>query len=177
VSAPHHNHDSHAFSLVTRDRPGVLVRIALVFARRGFNIESLAVSPGAVDGFARMTITSRGDPEIREQMVKQLYKLVDVVFVADHGEDDALEEEIALIKLRCDGASRKRADEVASRHGATLSDDSDGHVIYCFHGTSDAIDALVDELEPYGVDELVRSGKIVIDRGASRFHEVLGRAS
>ncbi|MFI5309198.1 MAG: acetolactate synthase small subunit, partial [Polyangiales bacterium] len=74
----------HTFSLVTRDHPGVLVRIALVFARRGYNIESLAVSPGVTGGFARMTIVTRGQTENVEQMSKQLQKLVDVVFVTDH---------------------------------------------------------------------------------------------
>ena len=100
---------SHTLSLVTRDHPGVLVRIALVFSRRGYNIESLAVSPGAVEGFARMTILSRGDPENREQIVKQLAKLVDVVYVSDHSGDDPIEIEVALIKLRCTGEARRRA--------------------------------------------------------------------
>ncbi len=168
------DNDIHTFSLVARDKPGVLVRIALVFARRGFNIESLAVSPGATGGFARMTITSRGDPETLEQIIKQLGKLVDVVFVTDHSDDDALEEEVALIKVRCDGEERKRALAVAEQRGGMLSDDTDGRAILCIHGTSAAIDALLSDLAALAVEEVVRSGKIVIDRGASPFAHLVG---
>ena len=101
----------------------MLVRIALVFARRGYNIESLAVSPGATAGFARMTIMSRGDPENIEQIIKQLAKLIDVVFVTDHRGEQPVEVEIALIKLRCEGEARKRALAIAEARGARVSND------------------------------------------------------
>src|SRR5215510_16303261 len=90
----------HTFSIITKDQPGVLVRIALTFARRGYNIESLAVSPGAKPGFSRMTITSRGSAQNVEQIKKQLAKLIDVVYVTDHDDAAPVEAEIALIKLR-----------------------------------------------------------------------------
>ncbi len=164
----------HTFSLVTRDRPGVLVRIALVFARRGYNIESLAVSPGVVGGFARMTIVSRGDTENVEQINKQLAKLVDVVFVTDHRGVEPLEAEVALFKLRCEGVSRASALAAAERHGARILGDGDGRVILAMYGSSAAIDALLSELSACNLEELVRSGKIVMDRGASPFAHLLG---
>jgi acetolactate synthase-1/3 small subunit len=165
--------ETYTFSLVTRDRPGVLVRIALVFARRGYNIESLAVSPGASKGFARMTILSRGAPDNVEQILKQLGKLVDVVFVTDHRGEHPVEVESALIKIRCEGELRQRALAIAERYGARIEDDSAGRVILIAHGASASIDALVGELAPCKLEELVRSGKVVMDRGASHFAHLL----
>jgi acetolactate synthase small subunit len=154
----------------------VLVRIALVFARRGYNIESLAVSPGATEGFARMTIVSRGAPENVEQILKQLGKLVDVVFVTDHRGEQPVEVEIALVKVRCDGEVRARMLALAERFGAHVEDDAAGRVIMTMHGTSERIDALLAEL-PCKLEELVRSGKVVMDRGASLFAHLLHRKS
>jgi acetolactate synthase-1/3 small subunit len=165
---------THIFSLVTRDKPGVLVRIALVFARRGYNIDGLAVSPGATDGFARMTIMSHGDPENSDQIIKQLAKLVDVVFVTDHRGELPVEIEVALIKLCCAGEERKRALALAEKRGARLANDSDGRVILTYAATSEAINAFVAELAPCTLEELVRSGKIVMDAGTSRFAHLLG---
>jgi len=168
------NEGTHTFSLVTRDHPGVLVRIALVFARRGYNIESLAVSPGATGGFARMTIVTRGDSLNIGQMSKQLEKLVDVVFVTHHRGEQPVEAEVALFKLRCEGDARRRGLAAAQRHGARADEDGKERVILIMHGSSAALDALRADLPPENLEELVRSGKIVIDRGASRFAHVLG---
>ena len=96
----------NTISLYVNNRPGVLSRVALTFARRGYNIESLVVSPAASGDFSRMTITSSGDPETLEQIIKQLAKLVDVVHAADHTGDDAYETEIALIKVASELDSR-----------------------------------------------------------------------
>jgi acetolactate synthase-1/3 small subunit len=166
--------EKYTFSLVVSDRPGVLVRIALVFARRGYNIESLAVSPGATAGFARMTIVSRGAPDNVDQILKQLAKLVDVVFVTDHRGEQPVEVEIALVKLRCEGELRARALQIAERFGARVQDDSADRLILTLHGPPGDINALLAELAPCKLEELVRSGKIVMDRGASQFAHLLG---
>jgi acetolactate synthase-1/3 small subunit len=147
-----------------------------VFARRGYNIESLAVSPGATDGFARMTILSRGDAENTDQIIKQLDKLIDVVFVTDHRGEQPLEIEVALIKLRCQDQMRERALSIAEKRGARAFDDTDGRLILTFSGASEAINALRDELAPCNLEEMVRSGKIVMDRGASHFSHLLGQS-
>ena len=89
--------DFHRISLYVKNEPGVLARVAMVFSRRGYNIESLVVSSAAKAGYSRMTITSSGDPTILEQMIKQLAKLVDVVRAVDHTGHAAYETEIALI--------------------------------------------------------------------------------
>ena len=167
---------SHTVSLVTRDHPGVLVRIALVFARRGYNIESLAVSPGAVDGFARMTIVSRGDPGNVDQIVKQLAKLVDVVFVTDHRGESPVEAEVALLKLRCSTEGRQRALATAAKHAARVLADEPERLILVAEGTSRALDELLDALSEHQLEELVRTGKIVMDRGGSHFAHLLGGA-
>ena len=169
--------DMHTFSLVVRDHPGVLVRIALVFSRRGFNIESLAVSPGLTEGFARMTIVSRGAPETVEQMNKQLAKLVDVVFVTDHtGEEPPIEAEIALLKVRVSGDTDKRnLLAQLERHRTRVIDETNGSLVLVADGTSAELDALIDAVDPQHVEELIRTGKIVMDRGASRFAHLLGR--
>ena len=92
--------DLHTLSLYVNNKPGVLVRVALVFARRGYNIESLVVSPSVSGDFSRMTITCSGDPDTLEQIIKQLAKLIDVVHAVDHTGDHAYETEIALVKVR-----------------------------------------------------------------------------
>jgi acetolactate synthase I/III small subunit len=170
--------DMHTFSLVVRDRPGVLVRIALVFSRRGFNIESLAVSPGLIEGFARMTIVSRGAPETVEQINKQIAKLVDVVFVTDHGRDvpQPVEAEIALLKVRVNGDAEKRSLLARlERHRTRVLDETNGSIVLVADGTSAELDAMLAAVEPQALEELIRTGKIVMDRGASRFAHLLGR--
>jgi len=170
--------DLHIFSLVVRDHPGVLVRIALVFSRRGFNIESLAVSPGRVDGFARMTLVSRGAPETVEQINKQLAKMIDVVFVTDHARSvpPPVEAEVALIKVRVAGDGDKQALlGRLERHRVRVLDDTQGSLVLVGDGTSAEIDAMLDAIAPLALEELVRTGKIVMDRGASRFAHLLGR--
>jgi acetolactate synthase-1/3 small subunit len=167
---------SYTYSLVTADRPGVLVRIALVFARRGYNIESLAVSPGSMEGFARMTILSRGDPGNEDQMVKQLAKLIDVVFVTDHRGEKPVEVEIALVKLRCSGEMRKKALATGERFGAKVLDHESDRIILTSQGTSTQISDLIAQLGECNIEEIVRSGKIVMDRGASHFAHLLDSA-
>ena len=170
--------DIHIFSLLVRDRPGVLVRIALVFSRRGFNIESLAVSPGRIEGFARMTIVSRGAPETVEQITKQLTKLVDVVFVTDHAREvpPPVEAEVALFKVRVTGdAEKKTLLARLERHRTRLIDETNGSLVLVADGTSAELDAVLEAVEPLQLEELIRTGKIVMDRGASRFAHLLGR--
>jgi acetolactate synthase-1/3 small subunit len=159
----------HKFSIVTHDHPGVLVRIALVFARRGYNIESLAVSPGVKPGFARMTITSRGDAQNVDQIVRQLAKLVDVVYVTDHRDTAPVEVEIALLKLRAPRESRDEIRRIATQFESRLVDEGDETVMLRVSGTSQELDDCIAALRNYGIEELIRSGKIVMDRGASLF--------
>lgn len=154
----------HTIALLVRNSPGVLVRVAMVFSRRGYNIESLVVSPGAKHGFSRMTVTCSGDPAILEQMIKQLAKLVDVVHALDHTTSDRYETEIALIKIRCNGEARREVLEIAEHFNARVVDYATDSVILRVYGGSDKLDAIIGLLDRDRVVELVRTGKIVMAR-------------
>jgi len=156
--------DLHTISLLVRDAPGVLVRVAMVFSRRGYNIESLVVSPGARAGFSRMTVTCSGDPSILEQMIKQLAKLIDVVHAIDHTTSDRYETEIALIKVLCEGDFRREALEIAEHFNAKVVDYAAQSVILRVYGDSDKLDAMIALFPEQNIVELVRSGKIVMTR-------------
>ncbi len=158
------NRDLHTIALLVRDAPGVLVRVAMVFSRRGYNIESLVVSPGARRGFSRMTVTCSGDPSILEQMIKQLAKLIDVVHVHDHTATERYETEIALIKIRCRGAQRREVLEIAEHFNAKVVDYAAESLILRVYGSSDKLDAMISLFDEESIFELVRSGKIVMAR-------------
>ena len=156
---------THTISLYVHNKPGVLVRVALVFARRGYNIESLVVSAGASEAFSRMTITCSGDPETLEQIIKQLAKLIDVVHATDHTDDEAYETEIALCKIQSPIDERTHILQIAEHYNAKVVDYGADSLVLRVFGSSEKVNAFVELLRPYGVDELVRSGKIVMARG------------
>jgi acetolactate synthase-1/3 small subunit len=155
----------HTISLYVNNKPGVLVRVALVFARRGFNIESLVVSPAAQGEFSRMTVTCSGDPETLEQIIKQLAKLVDVVRAIDHTADDAYETEIALLKLRSPLDRRTQVLQIAEHFGAKVVDYGGESLMLRVYGSSEKLDAIIALLRPFEIADLVRSGKILMVRG------------
>ncbi len=157
----------HTISLFVNNTPGVLVRVALVFSRRAFNIESLVVSPGAEGRFSRMTITCTGEPEVLEQIIKQLAKLVDVVHAIDHTGDLAYETEIALIKVEAPAEERTEILQVAEHFKARVVDYGTESMILQAYGSSEKLDALISLLRPYSIAELVRSGKLLMARGKS----------
>jgi acetolactate synthase-1/3 small subunit len=155
----------HTISLFVHDRPGVLVRVALVFSRRGYNIESLVVSKAAREGFSRMTITCSGNPSTLEQIIKQLAKLVDVVKATDHTGEEAIYTEIAFAKLECGMQERNEILQIADHFNAKVVDYGTNSLILRVYGGSEKLDALVGLLEPFRIVELVRSGKILMARG------------
>jgi len=155
----------HTISLFVNNKPGVLVRVALVFSRRGFNIESLVVSPAAEGRFSRMTVTCSGDPADLEQVVKQLAKLVDVVHAIDHTGDESYEVEIALVKLPCPLEQRTQILQIAEHFKARVVDYGPNSLILQAYGSSEKLDAFIELLRPFGLSELVRSGKLLMARG------------
>jgi acetolactate synthase I/III small subunit len=165
----------HTISLLVRNKPGVLVRIALSFSRRGYNIESLVVSPAfdlEIEGykstqneFSRMTITCSGDPENLVQIVRQLEKLIDVVHAIDHTGQSVIECEVALVKIKVSLNERTEILQIAETYKAKVVDyDSDSLIMRC-SGEGDKLEALIALLKPFGIIELVRSGKILMTRG------------
>jgi acetolactate synthase-1/3 small subunit len=155
----------HTLSLFVNNKPGVLVRVALVFSRRAFNIESLVVSPAAEGRFSRMTITCSGRRQDLAQVVKQLAKLVDVVHAIDHTADQSYEVEIALIKLHSPLDQRTEILQIAEHYKARVVDFGRNALVLQAFGSSEKLDALIELLRPFQLVELVRSGKLLMARG------------
>lgn len=157
---------THTISILVRNKPGVLVRVALVFARRGYNIDSLVVSPDMTDGgFSRITITCSGDPETLEQIIKQCTKLIDVVHALDHTGQATIETEIALVKIRCPLDRRTEILQIAEQYNAKVVDYGTESLIVRTYGQSDKLDAFTALMKQFEIVELVRSGKILMARG------------
>jgi len=165
LPAPEAQPEQHTLSLYVNNKPGVLVRVSIVFARRGYNIDSLVVSPAAHGDFSRITITCSGDGETLMQIISQLAKLVDVVHAIDHTGDAAYETEIALVKLESQLGDRTQVLQVAEHFGAKVVDYGSESLMLRVYGSSEKLDAFIDLLRPYGLLELVRSGKVVMARG------------
>jgi acetolactate synthase-1/3 small subunit len=165
IASPARSEPLHTISLFVHNKPGVLVRVALVFARRGYNIESLVVSPGAKEDFSRMTITCSGDPETLEQIIKQLAKLVDVVHAIDHTGDQSYETEVALVKVPVPIDRRTQVLQIAEHFGAKVVDYGAESLMLRAYGSSEKIEAMLALLRPFSIVELVRSGKILMARG------------
>jgi acetolactate synthase-1/3 small subunit len=157
----------HTISLFVNNKPGVLVRVALVFSRRGFNIESLVVSPAAEGRFSRMTITCSGVAADLKQVVKQLAKLVDVVHAIDHTGDESYEVEIALVKLECALDERTQILQISEHYKARVVDYGADSLILQAYGSSEKLDAFIELLRPFQLKELVRSGKLLMARGVA----------
>ncbi len=157
--------EMHTISIFVRNEPGVLVRVALVFSRRGYNIESLVVSPGTSEEFSRMTITCSGEACTLEQIILQLAKLVDVVHAIDHTNTNYTETEVALIKIRAPLDQRTAILQIAEHYKAKVVDYAPESLVLRLHGESAKLDYCVDLLAQYEILELVRSGKILMARG------------
>ena len=156
----------HTISILVRNKPGVLVRVALVFARRGYNIESLVVSADVTDGeFSRMTITCSGDPQTLDQIIKQVTKLIDVVHAFDHTGQFVYETEVALVKIQCKLADRTEILQIAELYSAKVVDYGVDSLIVRIVGAAEKIDVFLRLLRNYQIVELVRSGKILMTRG------------
>ena len=156
----------HTVSALVENKPGVLVRIAGLFSRRGFNIESLAVGPTEREEVSRMTIVVDAADRSLEQVTKQLHKLVNVIKLSDLKPEEAVERELALIKVKADAKNRAEIIEIADIFRANIIDVSRDVVILEVTGTEDKITAIEDLLKPYGIKELARSGRIALARGA-----------
>ena len=156
---------SHSISLVVENKPGVLVRVALVFARRGYNIDSLVVSPGMDGRFARMNIVARGNPETLEQIIAQLEKLVDVLHAQDHTGHASVERELALLKVACSLEDRASLLQLVNHFKASTVDMTPESMIIQVTGSSEKIDAMRNACEVFSVREYIRTGKVIMMRG------------
>lgn len=155
----------HTLSVLVENRPGVLTRAAGLFARRGFNIHSLAVGPTEHPEISRMTVVVDVERLPLEQVTKQLNKLVNVLKVAELESSAAVQRELILVKVRAEGAGRTAVLEIVELFRAKVVDVSTESVTIEATGDSDKIDALLRVLEPHGIRELVKSGTIALGRG------------
>ncbi len=155
----------HAISLYVANKPGVLIRISLVFARRGYNIDSLVVSQAHDPDFSRMNIEATGDAKTLDQILKQLNKLVDVVHAKDNTIEDVVTRELALIKLSCPPEKRAELLQIAHAFDAETIDLTEGTITLQISGDSQKLDTVHTVFNSYGIVEMVRSGKIIIARG------------
>ena len=181
-------HAQHTVVAIVEDKPGVLMRVASLFRRRGFNIESLTVGYSEAPGLSRMTIVVDGASAPVEQVEKQLYKLIDVVKVTDLSNEDMVARELAMLKVRCNNVNRHELLDIANVFRADVVDIATNSIILQVVGDEDKIDGLVKMCEPYGIRELSRTGRIAMVRGAktttvhepepekiAKFHATQGR--
>lgn len=155
----------HTISLLVANKPGVLVRVALVFARRGYNIDALVVSPSFDDRYSRMTITATGDPRTLEQIIKQTAKLVDVIHSEEHKDEESLHQELALIKIKNKKANRDVVLKMAKECNAKIIDENDDVMVLVQTGSTAQLNELEQFLRKYHLIEMVRSGKLVMAKG------------
>jgi acetolactate synthase-1/3 small subunit len=155
----------HTLSVLVQNRPGVLARIAGLFSRRGFNIDSLAVGPTEHDDVSRMTIVVNVDENPLEQVTKQLNKLVEVLKVVELEPTTSVQRELLLIKVRTDPDNRTHVLETIELFRAKVVDVANDSVTVEATGNADKLDALLRMLEPYGIRELGQSGLVAVGRG------------
>jgi acetolactate synthase-1/3 small subunit len=157
----------HTISVLVENRPGVLARTAGLFARRGFNIDSLAVSTTEDPNTSRMTIVVEGPAGILEQISKQLYKLVDVIKVMDHTADDVVSRELAMFKVNAaDPGKRAELMQIVDIFRGKIVDLAEKTMIIEATGNEEKIDSLERLLEGHGIKEMVRTGRVVLVRGS-----------
>ena len=161
----------HTLSVLVEDQPGVLARTASLFARRGFNIESLAVGPTETNGVSRMTIVVNVAESPLEQVTKQLNKLVNVLKIVELDNTAAVQRELLLVKVKADAQNRSSILETVSLFRAKVVDVSSDAITIEATGNHDKIQALLKVLEDYGIKELVQSGMVAIGRGAKSVSE------
>ncbi|MGB9378115.1 MAG: acetolactate synthase small subunit [Mycobacteriales bacterium] len=155
----------HTLSVLVENKPGVLARVAGLFSRRGFNIDSLAVGPTENDAVSRMTIVVNAEALPLEQVTKQLNKLVNVLKIVELEAAASVQRELMLVKVRADLGTRSHVLETVQLFRAKVVDVAPDAVTIEATGTVDKLAALIRVLEPFGITELVQSGMVAVGRG------------
>lgn len=158
--------ERHTLSVLVEDVPGVLTRVASLFARRAFNINSLAVGPSEVPGLSRITLVVEAEGDLLEQVTKQLNKLINVIKIVELIPESSVQRDHILVKVRADAATRLQVTQAAELFRSSVVDVSTDSLIVEATGTADKLNALLAVLEPFGIREIVQSGTLAIGRGA-----------
>ena len=156
---------THTLSVLVEDKPGVLARVAALFSRRGFNIESLAVGATEQKDMSRMTIVVSAEETPLEQITKQLNKLINVIKIIEQDDDNSVSRELTLIKVRADAGTRSQVVEAANLFRANIIDVSPESLTVEATGNRGKIEALLRLLEPFGIREIAQSGMVSLSRG------------
>ncbi len=156
----------HTVAVLVENKPGVLARVSGLFSRRGFNIESLAVGVTENADTSRMTIVVSGNDKVLEQVMKQLNKLIDVIRVSDIPPEDSVNRELALIKVGVDSNTRAEVMQIVDIFRAKIVDVGVKSLIVEVTGDESKINAIEQLLRQFGVKEMVRTGKVAMNRGA-----------
>ena len=156
----------HTLAVLVENKPGVLARVAGLFSRRGYNIESLAVGITDNPEISRITIVVSGNDHVLEQVTKQLNKLIDVIRVSDLEPGDTIERELALFKVKIDKGTRSEVMQIVDVFRAQIVDVGSASLIVGVTGTEDKISAIEKLLRNFGIIEVARTGKIAMNRGA-----------
>ncbi|MET4781658.1 acetolactate synthase small subunit [Glaciihabitans sp. UYNi722] len=162
---------SHVLSLLVEDKPGLLTRVAGLFARRGFNIESLAVGASEIAGLSRITVVVDVEELPLEQVTKQLNKLVNVIKIVELDPAQTVEREHMLIKVRVDNTTRSQVLEAATLFRARVVDVATDALVIEVTGDTAKVQALLRVLEPHGIKEIAQSGLLAIGRGGKSITE------
>ncbi|MBI4317632.1 MAG: acetolactate synthase small subunit [Chloroflexi bacterium] len=157
----------HTVVALVENEPGVLNRVASLFRRRGFNIDSLTVGHTEIPRISRMTIVVDGANTIVEQVVKQLYKVIDVLKVSDVTEDTTVTRELALIKVSATASTRSEIMQIVDIYRAKIVDVASDSLIIEVTGNEDKIESLVQLVRRFGIKEMVRTGKVAMVRSAA----------
>jgi acetolactate synthase-1/3 small subunit len=155
----------HILSILVENKPGVLTRIAGLFARRGFNIDTLAVGPTDDEAISRITLTLDGAVHPIDQVTKQLHKLVNVLKIRDLEPSETMARELALFKVSADGATRAEVMQLCEIFRARIVDVARRSLIIEITGTSEKLEAFERLIRPFGLIEMARTGEIAISRG------------
>ncbi|MDT3331117.1 MULTISPECIES: acetolactate synthase small subunit [Microbacterium] len=161
----------HVLSLLVEDKPGLLTRVAGLFARRGFNIDSLAVGVTEVPGLSRITVVVDVEELPLEQVTKQLNKLVNVIKIVELDYSTSVQREHMLVKVRADNQTRSNVIEVVNLFRASVVDYATDALVVEVTGDRGKVDAFLRALEPFGVKELAQSGMVAIGRGGKSITE------
>lgn len=162
---------THVLSLLVEDKPGLLTRVAGLFARRGFNIESLAVGHSEIAGLSRITVVVDVDELPLEQVTKQLNKLINVIKIVELDPAQSVQREHLLIKVRVDNATRSQVLEAVNLFRARVVDVSTDALVIEITGDSGKTTAFLKVLEPYGIKEIAQSGLLAVGRGGKSITE------
>ncbi len=156
----------HTLAVLVENKPGVLTRVAGLFSRRGFNIESLAVGVTENPDTSRITIVVSGDDHVLEQVMKQLNKLIDVIRVSDLPAGESVNRELALIKVGVDSSTRAEVMQIVDVFRAKIVDVGIKSLVVEATGDESKINAMEQLLRQFGIKEMVRTGKVAMNRGA-----------